>query len=202
VSANREPVLRPPRAPAGEVTHVFRASLFGREQRFTLAGSALRWLDGPRQLEVPLSAIARVQIYHAPASGGRTIRRTVIRLQDGRKLIVQSNHYVRLATFEDRVESYGAFVHALLDGLTAVNPHAEVLLGPPTGLWVTYLALLIASGGVLTAGLILWMVGSFPVSTAVTFALLAGFLPLCWRVVRAGRARRADPATAREALVD
>jgi hypothetical protein len=189
-----------PTRPAGDLTHSFRASLFSHERRFVLKATSLVWSDQRGEHTVPLSDVRRVQIYHAPASGGRTIRRTVIRLQDGRKLIVQSNHFVRLATFEDRVESYTAWVRALLGHLAAANPRAQVLIGPPLGLWITYLALLIASAGVLLAGAILWAIGWFPFSAAVTFALLAGFLPLCWRVVRGGRARAMGAATARDRL--
>jgi hypothetical protein len=124
---------------------------------------------------------------------GPSLRRAVLSLRSGRKLVLQGNSFARFGVIEDRGESYRRLVEALVQRIAAANPPVEVLVGPSTALWAFWLVVLIGSGIVLAAGLLLVAMGDFPLSAALYLGLVVAFVPLGWRVVAAGRSRRADP---------
>jgi hypothetical protein len=148
--------------------------------------------DESGEERVPLSDIVRVRIYRVPASIFPAIRRAVLHLHSGKRIVLQSSHYVRLGTVEDRVETYRHVIGNLLQGIEKHSPHAEIVVGPPDALWITWLVLLVAACGVLVAALAVWIAGELPAAALFSLAIVIAFLPTAWRTVRAGRSRRAE----------
>ena len=172
--------------------HCFRASIFARERCYALEDDALVCSDPQRPERVPLSEIDRMRFYRVPSGMGPWLRRGVIHTRSGKRIVLQSNHYVRLAVIEDRVETYRAFVCSLLGRVPKFKPQVSIAIGTPPALWITWLILFIASCGVTAAGLLLWLAGDFPLAAAMSFAIVIGFLPVAWRVVRSRRAHATD----------
>ena len=181
----------------GEMTseqprHCFRRTIFARERCYTLDDAALVCSEDGSEHRVPLSEILRIHIYRVPASMGPAIRRTVLHLRSGKRVVLQSNHYVRLAVIQDRADTYRYLVTNLLQRIARYSFEPEITLGAPGALWITWLVLFVASCIVLAAGLLIFVAGDFPIGAVLSFGIVVGFLPLAWRMLRAGRAHRTD----------
>ena len=186
----------PPSTPglaAVQVAHAFKPGIASREQRYVLERDAIAWSDGTTERRTLLSDIGRIRLYAAPSGMGPSLRRTVLSLKSGRKLVLQSNSYVRFGVVEDRGETYRRLVEALVRQVSATDSAVEILVGPPTALWAFWLVVLIGSALLLAAGALLAVRGDFPLSAALYLGLVVILMPLGWRFVAAGRARRADP---------
>jgi hypothetical protein len=179
--------------PAGEIAHAFKPTIFSGEVRYVLERDTLIRYNGRTEEHTPLTDIVRIRLYAVPSGTGPSLRRTVLSLRSGRKLILQSNSFVRFGVTEDRGESYRRIVQTLMQRIPAANPQVEVIVGPSTALWAFWLIALIGSGIVLAAGALLVAMGDFPLSAALYFGLVVAYVPLGWRVVASGRSRRADP---------
>ncbi|MEP7182691.1 MAG: hypothetical protein ABI886_10915 [Betaproteobacteria bacterium] len=186
----------PPSTPgraAAEVAHAFKPNVASREQRYVLLRDAIVGSDGATERRTPLSAIRRIRIYAVPSGMGPSLRRTLLSLRSGRKLVLESNSYVRFGVIEDRGETYRRLVEAPVRQVATTDPAVEIVVGPPTALWAFWLVVLIASAMVLVAGALVAVTGDFPLSAALYLGLVVVLMPLGWRFVAAGRARRADP---------
>ena len=176
-----------------EPIHCFRPSIFTHERCYVLEADALVSRDALQPERVPLSEIDRIRVYRVPGGMGPWIRRAVLHLRSGKRLVLQSTHYVRLAVIEDRTETYRALLGSLLRRVPSFNPQVSITVGPSSALWVTWLVLLILSFVVTAAGVALWLAGDFPIAAVLSFGLVIGFLPISWRMVRGGRAHSISP---------
>lgn len=180
--------------PAPVFEHAFRASVFSRERRYRLTVDALEWDDGEKRGSVPLRDVTQVRIFHQPGGGfTRTMRRTIVSTRSAGTIMLSSNHYVRLAKIEDRPESYLPFVEALVARVAAANPQARFVAGHGWGLWLLWLAVLIGSILVLALTVLVFLGGGAPWQAAIYVAILIGYLPIGWQVVRGSRPRIVDP---------
>jgi hypothetical protein len=189
-----------------EATYQFCGSLTGREQTFAVTDGTLTWPGGT----LPLEQIASIRLYSVP--GMRTVgygivarasRRCTIRLSDGHKIALSSQHFLGLGRFEDRSATYTPFVRALLGNLAVRCPQTPLFSGLPPGVWWSWFltfailaALLLAF--VLFGGIGLAFDGQFTWSGAgviLGFAALAtgpiSYLRYLWR----HRSHRLDPAS-------
>ena len=80
----------------------------------------------------------------------------------------------------------------VLRAMSRINPHAQVIVGPPLMLWLAWLVVLIASCVVVAFGIVVLFADEFPMASLFSFGIVIGFLPIAWRIVRRGRAHRAE----------
>ncbi len=184
----------PSDAAPGPIAHAFRPTIFSAEHRYVLDGDALLCHDGKREERLALADVVRVRVYAVPSGTGGMLKRTVLRLRSGAKRVLQANSFERFGASEDRADTYRRLVVALLQRVACANPQVEVLVGPAAPLWALWLAAFVGATVVLAASGALAVKGELPLSAAAYLCPLVLLLPLCWRGVAAGRARRADPA--------
>lgn len=108
-----------------------------------------------------------------------------MQLKNGRKLAIDNAHYAGAGDFEDRSESYSAFVRAALARIAAKNPKARALIGEtPKRYFFLLLTALIGFGAVAFALI------AFPTpfdglayASAIKLAILLLMLPIFGRWV-------------------
>lgn len=186
------PVASPAPPITGEVVHAFRPTIFGREHRYVLADDVLVKRVGAAERRIPLADIVGVRIYATPSNMGPALRRTVLRARSGGKVFLQSNSFARFGVIDDRGESYRRIVEALLQRLQAIDPALPLVVGPSLGLWLFWVSVLALGALVLVAASLVAMTGELPLKAVPYLALVSAFMPLGWRVYKAGRAHRAD----------
>jgi hypothetical protein len=185
------------------VAHAFRPTIFGRERRFRLAPHALEIEDGSTSRAIPYAAVSELRIARHPgAAFGPPIRRTVLRLASGGTVVLQSTHYVGLANVEDRSESYRALVEGLIGRVLHANPLARVVVGPSRLAWSMWLALLVATIGVIVLAVVVAWRREFPIAALLYLGIVAAFVPAMWRVLRGGLPREADPRALPAGILD
>jgi len=176
-----------------EIEHRFRPTLYSHEQRFTLDGDTLRWQDSDEEHSTRLADIVRVRAFAVPSGMGPPVRSTVLKLRSGQKVKLQGSSYVRFGVIEDAGATYRAMVEALVQRVAASNPNVPIIVGPPTVIWIFWLATLIGAILMLLVGALVFVSGELPWQAAMAFWVVIFFLPRLWRGVVGNRAHRADP---------
>lgn len=185
------------------LVHSFRPTVFSRERHYQLHDEALLWTDDEVQRSAALRDVASVRIYRQSGAGlGPTIRRAVLLLRSGDKVVLQSTHYVRFGVIEDRAGSYRAFVGALLERIVAANPQAKVIFGHSWLMWTIWLAVLIGAVLVLAGSLLLFITHDFPLEVLLYLGIIVAFLPVTWRVVSTSRPRVGNPQALPAGILD
>lgn len=174
------------------LTHSVRNSLADRERTFALGGNALHWRDDKAKGAMPYADVRDMRLISYASPNG-TCFQCALRGKSGDKVKLRSQHYVSLNNFDDRRQSYAPFVRELASRVAARSPEAAFIAGS-TGLWIVWLVV-----GVLCAGFVLLLILSLfealpPIGAWVIAAVIVlASLPLAWRQMKAGAARRFDP---------
>lgn len=177
-------------------THSYRPNIFVPERTFRLEDGALAWSDGRVAGRLKLAEIARLRVYAMPASLVPGLRRCIVRRKGGGKVVIGSTHYLHLGVTEDRAATWAPFVRALIERTAAANPAVILVSGQAWAMWAMWVLLTVGSLLVLAGMLAVLVEGEFPLGALVSVAVVAAFLPLCWRMVARGRPRTVDPRTA------
>ena len=178
-----------------EFVHAFRPSVFSTERSYRIGPDALEWKDARQGSRIAYSEVARVNISSMTPPFGQAQSRCVLHPRSGGKIVVSSTSYKRLGVLEDRSENYARLVRELMVRIATVNPDTVFIAGQPWGLWLFWLILLIASTLILLGGLILAVMGQFPLPAAAVFMIVLLGIPVGWRIVRRGRPHPFDPRT-------
>ena len=200
------PILRLPQRTMTVPAHSVRNSLIDKERTFTLGPNALCWTDAGRaqgkggQGQMAYADVRDMRLIAYASPLGEAYQCTV-RGKTGGKIKLRSAHYRSLNNFEDRTETYSAFVKALAGRIAAVAPEAKFIAGS-TGLWMVWLIV-----GVLMLGLVVLLVLSLfeglppagPWVIALVVCLIA--VPWTWRRIREGAAKTFDPEAPPPALL-
>ena len=105
----------------------------------------------------------------------------------GAKLVIDNASYQSLGRYEERSDSYGAFVRAAIDRLRAAKPEMTALIGEtPTHYFFFLLVSLIAlcaAAYVLIA--VRTPIDDLPYAMLIKFALVLLMIPAIWRVLGA-----------------
>ncbi|GHA30340.1 hypothetical protein GCM10007989_27600 [Devosia pacifica] len=169
-----------------------RNGLTDKEARYTLTPTGIDWQAGEKSGSLAFDAITSLRLIDYVSPNG-TAYQCTIKSHGHKPLKFRSQHYVSLGAFEDRRTGYSAFVRALLHRLEHRNDIR--FIAGSTGLWIMWLSVgLIYLGVALVLVLvILEEVASINLSgiPAIIIAIVA--VPLVWRSVRKGRAKRFDP---------
>ena len=175
-----------------KATHCFRSSLFQRERCWSLDGDALLCSENGRLEGVPLRDVVRIRIYRVPPSIIPAMRRTILYLSTGDRVVLDSSHYARFGVIEDRGASYRSLIADVLRAISRLDPHVQVIVGPPLMLWLSWVVLLTALCIVVAFGVAVSFAGEFPMAGLFSFGIVIGFLPLAWKIVRRGCAHRVE----------
>jgi hypothetical protein len=178
-----------------ELVHAFRPGIFSTERSFRIGPDALEWKDDRQSSRIAYSEVATVNISSMAPPFGQVQSRCVLHPRSGGKIVVSSASYQRLGVLEDRSASYVPLVRELMTRIAIANPDAGFIAGQPRGLWLFWLILLIASALILLGGLVLAVMGEFPLPAAAAFMIVLLGIPVGWRVVRHGRPHPFDPRT-------
>lgn len=176
----------------------FRTSLFARELTWTLNGDAIESSAGDR---VPFADIASVRLSAFPGlrSYGQTVAPTGqqcrIVPRHGRRIVLNSIHYLGFGSTEDRAAEFVPFTDSLLRQVAAANPQALLLRGmPPLLRWVWYAVLLLTVlVGLLAAAILVVAVrpgGGFSLETLFIVPLAVGLVVSAVSIVRLLRRSR------------
>ena len=178
----------------GDHEHAFSASIFARERRYRLTGEPLEWSDGREAGRVALRDVVGVRVFQQPGGGiGPRMRRTVVRTRDGGRVVLGSNHYVRIGHIEDRAATYRPFVAALVERVAARNPQALFQVGHHWLLWLTWLVVMVAGILVALLAAVVAFKGESPWQAAIYVPLVLAYIPMAMVVVGGSRPRRVDP---------
>lgn len=176
-----------------ELVHAYRPSILSTERSYRIGPDALEWKDAREGSRIAYREVAKVNISSMTPPFGQPQSRCVLHPRSGGKIVVSSTSYRRLGVIEDRSESYAPLVRELMTRIATVNPDAVFIAGQPWELWLLWLILLIASALILVGGLILAVMGEFPLPAAAALMFLLAGIPVGWRVVRHGRPHPFDP---------
>lgn len=161
------------------------------------------WNAGGRDNGIAYADVTRLQAYTAPLGMvGPPLRRCVVRSRRGGRIVLQGTHYVRLGVTEDRRGAYGPFIDALVRRAAAANPDLAVIVGQSWAMWLVWLAILAGIVVVSVLALVALVNGDFPWQAAIVVALVLGFAPVAWRIVRRGRPRRVAAGDFTAAMLD
>ncbi|MEQ9285262.1 MAG: hypothetical protein RIG77_00050 [Cyclobacteriaceae bacterium] len=107
----------------------FRKSAFEKEKSYELTTDGIRIVDheGKESL-VEYTAILRVNPAFV-STKSNSFYQCTLKLKNGESVLLKSQHYVGLANFEDRNESYVNFVKGLHKILSTANPGIEYKKG-------------------------------------------------------------------------
>ncbi len=185
-------------ADSGRVlAHSARLSLFSKERTYRLEPDALVWSEGDKSGRVPYDAIRHVHIYSIPPAMGRTVRRTVLKSDLSGKIVIAATHFVGFGKFEDRSDSYFAFMEALLARVTAARPDVPIRVGQSWPLYIFWVAMLVLSVAMIPLIAAITLDGGLQPKAIPAIVVLLLFLPVSWKIVRRGRPRYADASALR-----
>lgn len=162
-------------APVRNVTHAVRPSVLDAETTWWLGPDALR--PGDRNA-IPYADIAELRLSFDPTRFDSRRYRCSIRLRDGRTATISSSHYVSLAQFEDRSQTYEPLVRALVARAADANPGIRLRAGRRPFVYFLEHAFLL--GAILLAIAVFEAVDPTPPSERswLGIALIVSFLPL------------------------
>lgn len=173
-------------------THSVRISMLAKDRTFRLGDDSLTWQEQGEEGAVMLDRIDEVNLITYAGPDG-TYGQCTVFAKPGKPLKLRSHHFRGFGSFEDRSDSYRAFVEALCAKLANRHPPLRFTSGNRAYvvLWVMVLILcalaaftvLVAFGnGDLSA---LYAIGGLiPIGTAAIFAMV-------W--IRANRKASFDP---------
>ncbi|MGE0747086.1 MAG: hypothetical protein AB7K86_17650 [Rhodospirillales bacterium] len=161
------------------------------------------WDAGGRDNGIAYADVTRLNVYTAPLGvAGLPLRRCVVRSRRGGRIVLQGTHYVRLGVTEDRRDAYGPFVDTLVRRAAAANPELAVIVGQSWAMWLVWLAILAGIVAVSVLSVVALIDGDFPWQAAIFVALVLGFAPTAWRIVRRDRPRRVAAGDFTAAMLD
>jgi hypothetical protein len=180
------------------LTHSARLSLFSKERTYRLEPDALVWSEGNKSGRLPYDAVKYVHIYSVPPAMGQKVRRTILKSDLSPKVVIAGAHFAGLGQFEDRSDSYFAFVEELLARVTAARPDVPIRVGQSWLLYGFWVAMLVLSAILLPLMAIIIFDGGFEPRAIPAIGIMLVFLPVSWKIVRRGRPRFADASALRE----
>lgn len=109
--------------------YAFRKSAFEKEKTYALIKEGIEVTDheGSKTLWKYLDIVQVKTSYGA--SKNNSFYQCVLKMANGTSLLLKSQHYRGIADFEDRNETYSAFVQGLHKLLALANPHVEYKKG-------------------------------------------------------------------------
>jgi hypothetical protein len=155
---------------------------------------AIRRIEKGGSARFPYASIVELRLCFDPTRADSTRHRCDIRLADGRRASVYSNHFAGVADFEDRAATYVPLVRGLVARVAAANPACRFRSGKrPFVYWAEHIMLLFlfallvfvlaAFGGAGLSDLVL-----------VKLGIIVGFIPVMIMYTLKNYPRAFDPA--------
>jgi hypothetical protein len=172
------------------VTYCRRASRMSRgerEWRVEERGLATRGALG-RDRCVAWGEIANVRLCRAPKMHRPWRHVFEITPKHGRKIVIDNVHMIAPGEFEDRSESYCAFVRAATERLAIANPRAKARVGDTPLHYFVMLILALLGFGLLAFGLTVFptALDRLPNASMIKFAIVVAMVPLfAWWMIAA-----------------
>jgi len=176
------------------VDYAFRANAFARDRVFRLTDDALVWQDEGGAIDgVYFDDIAEIRLAYAPTRIARNRYRTQVIFRQGGMVELFNTHYAGFADFEERNESYAAFVTALNRRMAERNVPAIYRKGSSPAAYAGNVALtLFIFAMVALAVVLLFNFGVVWIAVA-KLAVILFFVPTLIRFVRRSRPAGYDP---------
>lgn len=179
--------------PALQIQHRVRVSILETETTWTLRGhDLLIEPDGRTASLIPLMWITRLSLRYDPTRVQTRRFRCWLHLRDGRRLVLQNEHYSGFASFEDRSATYRDLITAICHRTAVASPVCHFIKGQNSfSYWaqLTGLSLLL----ILLAITLLFMWTAIGWLTVVQLIVIAFMLPVVIRWARRNRPGRFDP---------
>jgi len=179
---------------------IVRNDLLSDQQSCTLRDGAFVCETDKREIQIPFAEIAKINLI--TYAGLRTPHgQCTVHGSNGTRVKFRSHHFSGLANFENRSETYAAFVKALCVGTHAASPLAKFSSGS-----TAYLALwlfVFASTKVVALFVVAAML-TIPLSFGTAFGCLlvvGGCTWLSLRWIRRNRTRTFDPQNVPDELL-
>lgn len=171
------------------------------ERLWSLRGDTL-WMEeeGRPGRAIPLKSLTRLRLEYAPTRFQLGRYRCNLYTAQGRVGVIQNEHFVGIAEFEDRSLSYHSLVKALIRRIASIHPQCRLESGVPWWSWLMNSGIMCGVFGVLGILLIyMWTVIGWLV--VVKLAMIAFFLPAGIRWVTRNRPRRFSAGSIPENLL-
>lgn len=179
--------------PALQVQHRLRVSILEKETTWTLRGHDLVIEpDGLQASIIPLASLIRVSLHYDPSRAQTRRFRCRLDLLNGRRLIIQNEHYCGFASFEDRSGSYRDLVIRICHRTAQANPACLFIKGKsPSSYWAQLIGLALLLLLLTILLFVMWTAIGW--LTIIQLIFMALMLPIVIRWARRNRPGHFDP---------
>jgi hypothetical protein len=140
-----------------DLAYQVRANALEPERVWRLADAALHWTSkhGPQHFD--FDKITAIRLEWAPTRANAAQYLCHVSVKSGWTEIIPSTHYAGIMSFQDRAPEYRAFVLALIERVSALNPACKISGGATPFQYLGNVAIIAVS--VLMLGVVLLLVG-------------------------------------------